>query len=212
MNLEIANRLVELRKQAGYSQEELAAKIGVSRQAISKWERGEASPDTDNLIALSRLYGVSLDEMLGNVPEQKEEVEAEVVEPAHEIKTDDDDDEDEPRGSVVSRLQVIVTSIGFTLALAAYLAMGFAWKNPGNIGWAAGWIVFLVPPFISSVLTAIEDRKMTRVAVPLLIVGIYCGMGIIGNFYGINYWHPWWALFFLIPIYYSIFGVFERNR
>lgn len=212
MNLEIANRLVELRKQAGYSQEELAAKIGVSRQAISKWERGEASPDTDNLIALSRLYGVSLDEMLGNVPELKEEVEAEVVEPAHEIKTDDDDDEDEHPGSVVSRLQVIVTSIGFTLALAAYLAMGFAWKNPDNIGWAAGWIVFLIPPFISSVLSAIEDRKMTRVAVPLLIVGIYCGMGIVGNFYGINYWHPWWALFFLIPIYYSIFGVFERKR
>lgn len=64
MNIEIANRLVQLRKQHGYSQEELAAKLGLSRQAVSKWERAEASPDTDNLIMLSRVYGVSLDELL----------------------------------------------------------------------------------------------------------------------------------------------------
>lgn len=64
MNLEIANRLVALRREHGYSQEELAARLGVSRQAVSKWERAESSPDTDNLIALARLYGISLDELL----------------------------------------------------------------------------------------------------------------------------------------------------
>lgn len=45
-------------------QEELAEQLGVSRQAVSKWERSESSPDTDNLIALARLYGVSIDELL----------------------------------------------------------------------------------------------------------------------------------------------------
>jgi transcriptional regulator with XRE-family HTH domain len=64
MNIEIANRLVELRKKSGLSQEELAAKLGLSRQAVSKWERAEASPDTDNLICLAKLYGVSLDDLL----------------------------------------------------------------------------------------------------------------------------------------------------
>lgn len=64
MNIQIANRLVELRKQHGYSQEELAQELGISRQAISKWERAESSPDTDNLILLAKLYGISLDEML----------------------------------------------------------------------------------------------------------------------------------------------------
>ena len=64
MNIETAKRLYEYRKAHGYSQEELAAKIGVSRQAISKWERSESSPDTDNLIALAQLYGVSLDTLL----------------------------------------------------------------------------------------------------------------------------------------------------
>lgn len=64
MNVEIAERLAARRKQAGLSQEALAEKLGVSRQAVSKWERSESSPDTDNLIALARLYGVSLDELL----------------------------------------------------------------------------------------------------------------------------------------------------
>lgn len=64
MNLEIANRLVALRKENKLSQEALAEKLGISRQAVSKWERAEASPDTDNLIALAKLYHVSLDELL----------------------------------------------------------------------------------------------------------------------------------------------------
>lgn len=69
MNVETANRLVQMRKQRGLSQEALADKLGVSRQAVSKWERAEASPDTDNLIMLAQLYGVSLDELLGHKPD-----------------------------------------------------------------------------------------------------------------------------------------------
>lgn len=64
MNVEIAQRLAARRRQSGLSQEALAEKLGVSRQAVSKWERSESSPDTDNLIALAHLYGVSLDELL----------------------------------------------------------------------------------------------------------------------------------------------------
>ena len=64
MTIETANRLYELRKKHGLSQEELAEKLGVSRQAVSKWERSEASPDTDNLIALAKIYGLSLDELI----------------------------------------------------------------------------------------------------------------------------------------------------
>lgn len=68
MDITTANRLYELRKQHGYSQDELADKLNVSRQAISKWKRSESSPDTDNLIALAKLYGVSLDELLNYTP------------------------------------------------------------------------------------------------------------------------------------------------
>lgn len=71
MNIETAKRLFEYRKANGYSQEELAEKIGVSRQAISKWERSESSPDTDNLIALANLYGVTIDELLNGAEPPK---------------------------------------------------------------------------------------------------------------------------------------------
>lgn len=74
MNKETANRLFEYRKINGFSQEEVAAKIGVSRQAISKWERGESSPDTDNLIALAQLYKITIDELINgkNEPQKAE--------------------------------------------------------------------------------------------------------------------------------------------
>lgn len=73
MTVETANRLYELRKQHNLSQEELAEKLGVSRQAVSKWERSEASPDTDNLIALAKIYGVSLDELIYGEKSEKRE-------------------------------------------------------------------------------------------------------------------------------------------
>lgn len=79
MNIETAKRLFEYRKANGYSQEELAEKIGVSRQAISKWERSESSPDTDNLISLANLYGVTIDELLNGTEQPKKAPEEEHV-------------------------------------------------------------------------------------------------------------------------------------
>ena len=63
MNLE--ERLTALRKKKGLSQLELAEALGVSRQAVSRWEVGASAPGTENLLALSRLYGVPLDELVG---------------------------------------------------------------------------------------------------------------------------------------------------
>jgi len=92
MNIEIANRLVNLRKEKGLSQEQLAEKIGVSRQAVSKWERSEASPDTDNIILLAKLYNVSLDELLRTDDEivpPEEEPEANGFEQAEPDETEE---------------------------------------------------------------------------------------------------------------------------
>ena len=91
MTLETANRLYELRKKNNLSQEELAEKLGVSRQAVSKWERSEASPDTDNLIALAKLYGLSLDELIYGEKEcPKEEKNEEKNEEKSEAKPEDE--------------------------------------------------------------------------------------------------------------------------
>lgn len=64
------NRLYELRKQKGFSQEELANRLNVSRQTVSKWEVGDSTPDMEKLIAMSDLFHVSLDQLiLGKEPE-----------------------------------------------------------------------------------------------------------------------------------------------
>ncbi len=59
-----SDKLHQLRKKAGMSQEDLAEKLDVSRQAISRWELGSAMPDTSNLIRIADLFGVSVDYLL----------------------------------------------------------------------------------------------------------------------------------------------------
>ena len=61
----ISMRIRELRKQANLSQEMMAEKIGVSRQAITKWETGLGVPDIENLVAIADLFKLSLDELMG---------------------------------------------------------------------------------------------------------------------------------------------------
>ena len=60
----LGEKLKMLRASRGLSQEQLAAELNVSRQAVSKWESGASDPSTSNLLALARLYGVSAEELL----------------------------------------------------------------------------------------------------------------------------------------------------
>ena len=60
----LSERLYELRKQAGLSQEQLAERLGVSRQAVSKWETGSAVPESETLVAISTYFDVSLDYLM----------------------------------------------------------------------------------------------------------------------------------------------------
>lgn len=62
--MEFNNRLYQLRKQKGLSQEELASRLNVSRQTVSKWEVGDSTPDMEKLVAMSALFDVSLDQLV----------------------------------------------------------------------------------------------------------------------------------------------------
>lgn len=71
--MDFGKKLSELRKQNGISQEKLAEMVGVSRQAVTKWESGKSNPDTENLIRLAEIFGISLDELcLGEIPKKPE--------------------------------------------------------------------------------------------------------------------------------------------
>ena len=60
----LADKIIDLRKKSGWSQEELAAKLNVSRQAVSKWEGAQSVPDLERVLQMSRLFGVSTDYLL----------------------------------------------------------------------------------------------------------------------------------------------------
>lgn len=64
--MKLSEKIVRLRKINGWSQEDLAEKINVSRQAISRWEGGTAQPDATNILQLSKLFGVTTDYLLND--------------------------------------------------------------------------------------------------------------------------------------------------
>ena len=90
VDMTFAENLKMLRKQAGMSQEQLAEKIGVSRQAVTKWETGAGIPDIENIMAISALFDISIDDLLSNERGSKKVVETEYL---YESVTEYDIDE-----------------------------------------------------------------------------------------------------------------------
>ena len=62
--MRLSEKIMDLRKRSGWSQEELAERLGISRQSVSKWETGESIPDIDKIIRMSELWNVSTDYLL----------------------------------------------------------------------------------------------------------------------------------------------------
>lgn len=87
--MDLAERLTALRKRAGLSQGDVAERLNVSRQAVSRWETGLTVPSTDNLSRLGRLYGVTLDELLSYsapLPPEKPQEEAPAQQPQEAVQ------------------------------------------------------------------------------------------------------------------------------
>lgn len=74
--MNIGQKIQKLRKKTGLSQEQLAEKLSVSRQAVSNWELAECLPDTDNIVQLSQLFGVSTDYLLHDAIDSEEQLPA----------------------------------------------------------------------------------------------------------------------------------------
>ena len=69
----LGDKILQLRKQNGWSQEELAAQLGVSRQSVSKWESGTSIPDLERILKISQIFGVSTDYLLKDEMEEASE-------------------------------------------------------------------------------------------------------------------------------------------
>lgn len=211
MNIEIANRLVQLRKANNLSQEELAAKLGISRQAVSKWERAEASPDTDNLIALSKIYNVSLDELLQSdeqydydyvVSETSDTAEEKAGEETSEVymsnspipETEEVKETAEIKRKNFSGLDWLPYPVFISVL---YVILGTVFRM-----WHPAWILFLTIPIYYTMVPMWGKWKSNRQMLlafpyPVFITIVY----LIAGFY-FRLWHPGWILYLTIPIYY----------
>lgn len=222
MNVEIANRLVQLRKQNNLSQEELAMRLGISRQAVSKWERAESSPDTDNLIALASLYRMSLDDLLHSdlppeptaytPPYQPETVftaEAPTLDGGYyEVKGGEEQElplekpqesDPLPEGSYYDTQKGKgeradwLHQLPYPLVITAlYLVLGVIFHE-----WGRAWLLFLTIP-----IHYMPEKMKTFPYVlgnPVLITLVFLVLGLF-----LGWWHPGWMLFLAIPIFNSI--------
>ena len=150
----LAEKIQALRKQSGMSQEQLAERITVSRQAVSKWELGESFPDIDNVVQLSKIFSVSTDYLLKDGASadaiSKEALSLretpcaegaaaayasnENAAPRRTVRTSRDSHDDD--GIVHHAAQA---SVVYIVATIIFLLIGFFFRL-----WHPGWIVYLI--------------------------------------------------------------------
>lgn len=225
MNIETANKLVELRKKSNLSQEELANRLGISRQAVSKWERAEAAPDTDNLIKLARLYKISLDDLLLSDIDLMKEVDREIEESKekgfNETRELDLNDEGititkgekkvyiSNRGvnintqnlSKVTVIKKTSRTIIASLCTIGFFIFGFLTKR-----WSIAWLFFLGIPILESIVIMIYTKKIKYFNYPVFVTLIFFLLGFI-----FHIWAYAWVIFLTIPLFYSLVGGFKST-
>lgn len=119
--MDLAERLTLLRKENGISQQDLAEKLGVSRQAVSRWETGVSIPSVENLIALRKLYNVSLAYLIGD----EEETQPDENMSRQEVRQN--------RGRPFTKKKIILLAGCIVLVLAITIAIFALGRKPGNV-------------------------------------------------------------------------------
>ncbi len=206
----LSDNLYSLRKSRGLSQEEFAEKIHISRQAVSKWERGEAYPDTENLIMIASFYGVTLDELVNSSDiSERNTADCEVSdeESKNNILDDEDDkdDKDDSQGGVT-----VEGSLHFNwrdlpypiIVVVIYLLLGFLTPN----GFGIWWTLFVTVPIYYSIVECIKKRMLSPFAYPVFATFVFLLIGMLSGI-----WHPTWVIFVTIPIYYPIAASIDRR-
>lgn len=204
MDIMTANRLQQLRKENGYSQEVLAEKLGISRQSISKWERAESSPEIDNLIALSKIYGLTVDELLDTSNDKV-------------IVKNINKKEKDFKGKMKSLLskandfgiypetakKLLIFPFPIIIAFL-YVSLAMIFKI-----WHPLWIVFMTIPiyYRFAIACKANNKKVFALLLPVpeMIVTTFLMLGI-----ALNLWAYASLLFLIIPLYYWIVLVFKK--
>ncbi|MBE6584190.1 MAG: helix-turn-helix transcriptional regulator [Ruminococcaceae bacterium] len=201
------DNLYTLRKQRGLSQDEFAEKMGVSRQAISKWERNESYPDTDNLIAIAKFFNVTIDDMINTPLEAQPAQDTALSQAAPEVfdadnSEDDDDLDDDEQDSDSKPTISLWLNVPYPIIVTiAYLLWGFM----TGYGWGIGWVLYVTIPVYYSIIDCVRSKRLTRFNYPVFVTFIFLLFGML-----FSVWHPLWVLYLTIPIYYPIASGIDR--
>ncbi len=114
-----ADKIIELRKKVGWSQEELAVQLGVTRQSVSKWEGAQSVPDLEKIVQMSHLFGVTTDYLL------KDEIET-IEQPGARVQADDAAVQTETQTEVLRRVSMEEAAHYLELRLSAAPKMAIA--------------------------------------------------------------------------------------
>lgn len=189
MDIKTADRLVELRKSFGFSQEALSEKLGVSRQAISKWERGESSPDTDNLIALANIYGITLDDILN--PEKE-------IKKAPDFK---EEKEEKPKKEKKPRPFSTTAKSLLKFPMPLIVAIIYVVINLKYSMWHPSWLIFILVPIYYHLALAFLARTkkglLFALPIPEIIIMVYLALG-----FALSLWAKGAIIFVIIPLFY----------
>ncbi|MDE7085004.1 MAG: helix-turn-helix domain-containing protein [Clostridia bacterium] len=172
MMYEFGERIYNLRKKSGLSQEEFADKLGVSRQAVSKWETGQSVPDSEKAAAMAKFFGVSLDWLI-NGEEPFAPVQPQAVAPV-ETQSAVTAQETAPVKKMAGWVKAIIIAGVITLAaigvcaLSAFIFM-LAVTGAQDFSDTAtfymllivvpGWVVLFLVVFIISIIVIRKKRK-----------------------------------------------------
>lgn len=218
MSMDIAQRLAAMRRDKGFSQEELAAQLGLSRQAISKWERGESAPDMGNLLALADLYEVTLDELIrGEAPAAATSSESAAASEkvGVTINTFINDEKTKATEPAAPEAPAKVTEVPCATpatapapAAAAPVPVAAPPACPPPAPQSApvmvGHCPQATPP--TSVTPKVATEVWMTFPYPLFCALLYL---VLGFMFGL--WHPGWVLFLTIPFFYWIVRVVKND-
>ena len=130
----LADKIIDLRKKQGWSQEELAEQLGVSRQSVSKWESGMSVPDLNKIIAMSELFGVSTDYLVKDTLEEPTPSETEARDTAAPARTVTAEEANDYMAAVEKHSKRIVLGVALCILSPILLILLASWGELGVIG------------------------------------------------------------------------------
>ena len=230
MNVEIAQRLAELRRERGFSQEGLAEQLGLSRQAVSKWERAESAPDMGNLIALADLYEVTLDELLRVSPEVADDVRFESQERAESVETEAAAAAEAALAAAARAEAAAATAAEAPEAPKVVVEVSAPGHRPPSAGYGPGVLphgspaspqspgacppgscppgsippassVPIAPPPTPQPKDPLQSFPYPRLCAVIFLLAGFC----------FGWWHPAWVIFLTIPFYYWVVNTLEAD-